>query len=88
MSNNIFDFSIPTSDDIFQDLHKKYIWNKALIEYAKEKRIFNISGKEYYISEIKNLHVTFTNIENDSDITRYIEDLQGIIITDYVLELA
>lgn len=79
--------NIPTSDDILTDLYKKYIWNNKLIEFAKERRIFIINNKEYYISEIKNLKVTFTNIADDTDITKYIEDLQGIKATDYVLVL-
>jgi len=79
--------NIPTSDDILTDLYKKYIWNNKLIEFAKERRIFIINNKEYYISEVKNLQVTFTNIEDDTDITKYIEDLQGIKVTDYVLVL-
>jgi hypothetical protein len=76
---------IPTSNDILADLIKKQIWNKQLIQFAKNLQVFNISSKEYYISEVKNLQITFTCIDDNSDIKRYIEDLQGLKITDYVL---
>ena len=78
---------IPTSDGLFANLYRKYIINNALIAYAREKRVFEIKGKEYYISEVSKFNVTFTNIDinTDEDIIKYIEDLQGINNTDYVL---
>jgi hypothetical protein len=80
-------FNAPTSDEILIDLIKKQNFNKKCIELAKELQVFNISGKEYYISKVQKLHITFTNIENDSEeITRYIEDdLTDVKMTEYVL---
>ena len=78
---------IPTGEEILNDLYKKYIWNHALIQYAKDKQIFRIDSKEYYISEVKNLQITFTSLDGKEDITKYIENLKGIKITDYILVL-
>jgi len=78
---------IPTGEEILNDLYKKYIWNHALIQYAKDKQIFKIDNKEYYISEVKNLQITFTSLDGKEDITKYIENLKGIKITDYILVL-
>jgi hypothetical protein len=77
---------IPTNEEILNDIYKKYIWNHALIQYAKGLQVFDIDGKEYYISQVKNLQITFTTLDNNENITKYIEDLQGIKITDYYLE--
>lgn len=80
-------FHAPTSDEILIDLIKKQNFNNKCIQLAKEMQVFNISGKEYYISKVQKLHVTFTNIENDTDeITKYIEDsMIDIKMTDYIL---
>lgn len=75
----------PTSFDILANLYDKYEWNSHLCQLARERTIFKIDGEEYYISEIKNLQITFTNIKTDKDIKRYIEDIKDIYITDYVL---
>lgn len=78
---------IPTSDDIFQDLYRKYIWNQEMCHRARNKEVFNIDGGEFVITEIKNCCITFTNIETLQDEVRYIEDLVGVKETGYELVL-
>lgn len=82
---------VPTGEEIVGNIFRKYIWNNALCEMAKEYQIFKINNKEYVITEIKNLQITFSSIENaQEDITRYIEDLHDLhdlIVTDYFLDI-
>ena len=69
--------STPTTEDIFSDVSKKLIWWQHLLKLAKERVIFKIELKEHVITEMRNMHITFSPLKEGKDVVRYIEDLRG-----------